>query len=246
MNLQTILEEIKIKLTGGILELEVSDDALTKVINTCIREINRYYNSTKYVTLPFSQCIDFSNLLTSDEEEYSLDVSSVVNVYRTSGTTSIDSSSPMSDPLALAQWQVLNSGTGNYPYMQDYVYDYMAYATALRIRNTLSTDLSFFYDKYENKLYINTSASVPTTITVEYVPRLTSVEDFKSDYWIDILVRMAVAQTKIVLGRVRSRYRQSNALIEGDGQEVLTEGLQEYESIVEHLKANSDVGEPID
>ena len=246
MNLQTILEEIRITLTGDILELEISDDAIVKVVNTCIREINRYYNATTYKTLPYQQCIDFNNKVIANGEETMLHISSVSNVYRTTGMSSISDSSPMSDPLALAQWQVLNGVNGNYSYTQNYVYDYMSYITALRMRNTLSTDIAFFFDKEGNKLYINTSASIPENITIEYVPKLYSTDDFESDYWIDILVRMSVAKTKIILGRIRSRYRQSNALIEGDGQDILNEGLQEYNELVEHLKANSDVGEPID
>ena len=33
-----------------------------------------------------------------------------------------------------------------------------------------------------------------------------NVEDIKSDYWIDILVKLSVALTKIILGRIRTRF----------------------------------------
>lgn len=52
----------------------------------------------------------------------------------------------------------------------------------------------------------------PQYITIEYVPLYKDVSEVVSDYWIDIIIRMATAQAKIILGRIRSRYTQSNAL----------------------------------
>jgi hypothetical protein len=43
-------------------------------------------------------------------------------------------------------------------------------------------------------------------ITIEYVCRYDNIEDIKSDYWIDILMRMSVALAKIAVGRIRSRF----------------------------------------
>ena len=60
--------------------------------------------------------------------------------------------------------------------MSDYAMNYAAWSTSLQIRNALSTDLAFRYDKYSNKLYINTSSGVPTYVTIEYVPRFDSVD----------------------------------------------------------------------
>ena len=82
----------------------------------------------------------------------------------------------------------------------------------LQLRNTISTDLDFFQDHSENKLYINTALDKPTLITVEYVPIFENVDDIKSDYWKDILVRLSIALTKVTLGRIRTRFTQSNAL----------------------------------
>ena len=49
-------------------------------------------------------------------------------------------------------------------------------------------------------------------VTIEYVPKLRSPEDIKSDYWIDVLIKLSIALTKQVLGRIRTRFSQSNAL----------------------------------
>jgi hypothetical protein len=46
----------------------------------------------------------------------------------------------------------------------------------------MSTDLSFKEDRHNKKLYINNYMSAPNAITIEYIPRLKTVEDIKSDY----------------------------------------------------------------
>ena len=50
------------------------------------------------------------------------------------------------------------------------------------------------------------------------------VSEIVSDYWIDKLVLLATALTKVTLGRIRSRYTQSNALWSQDGEALLSEG----------------------
>ena len=129
---------------------------------------------------------------------------------------------------------------------QDYAYNYMSYNTLLQIRNTTSTDMYFIYNKYSNELYINTSINAPSMVTIEYIPRFEDIEDVTSDYWIDILMRMAVALTKVTVGRIRSRYTQSNALWSQDGDTLLNEGNQELAELRDHLVKNSNLMYPRD
>ena len=83
--------------------------------------------------------------------------------------------------------------------INDWVYNYSAWNTALQIRNTMSTDLIFRFDKSTNKLYINCAFDVPENITIEYVPQYQDVSEIKSDYWIDILIRLSIALTKVTI-----------------------------------------------
>ena len=127
-------------------------------------------------------------------------------IYRAEGIGDFQNqTSSLTDPMLAAQWQLL-SGNGNMYNMQNYMYNYMSYNTLMQIRNTSSTDFSFLYNKEENNLYINVATNPPSKVTIEYVPRYESVEDIKSDYWIDMLMRLAVAQAKVAVGRIRSRY----------------------------------------
>jgi len=238
MDLSAYKDEILFKLTGGVLECELGDKEITQVLAMSLREVQRYIDTTVIKTIPYSRCIDLS--------EYN--VSSVSRVYRAKGFVATDSdtnSLSPADPMYASQWQLL-SGVGNMYNFNDYVYNYASYNTLQQIRNTTSTDLAFRYDKPSNKLYINIATDLPEKITVEYVPRFNDVSEVTSDYWIDIIVRLATALAKVTLGRIRTRYTQSNALWQQDGQTMLDEGNQELADIREKLQASTQLVYPID
>ena len=246
MVLSDYRDEIKLKLTGDLLESELDDNTIDRVIKSSLRELQRYITSSNLITIPYKSCIDLSNAEDTNGEE--LHVNSVIMVYRTddlSGNSTSGSHVSMSDPMQVAQWQLL-SGMGNLNYFQDAVYNYSAWTTLQQIRNTTSTDLAFRFDKSTNKLYINVSEGTPSTITIEYIPVFQDVSEITSDYWSDILLRLSLAQTKVTLGRVRTRYVQSNALWSQDGDTILAEGKEELENIRQMLLDNSELTYPID
>jgi hypothetical protein len=96
--------------------------------------------------------------------------------------------------------------------MNDWIHNYSSWNTMLQMRNTMSTDLLFRFDRHTNYLYINVTSNKPSMITIEYVPRYDYVDEIVSDYWIDKLVQLATAIAKVTIGRIRSRFTQSNAL----------------------------------
>ena len=247
MVLSDYRDEIKLKLTGDLLETELDDNTIDRVIKSSLRELQRYISSSNLITVPYKQCIDLSN--PEDTNGVQLKVNSVIMVYRTedlSGNGTPDNYGvSMSDPMQVAQWQLL-SGMGNLNYFQDAVYNYSAWTTLEQIRNTTSTDLAFRFDKATNKLYINVSEGTPHRITIEYIPVFQDVSEVTSDYWIDILMRLSLAQTKVTLGRIRTRYVQSNALWSQDGDTILQEGKEELENIRQMLLDNSELTYPID
>ena len=246
MNISAFRDEIKLKMTGGLLELEIDDSVLDKIIESGLREMQRYISSTKIMTIPFQKCIDLSNQ--ADTNGIPIKVSSISRIYRAKGYIgdgTMGQKGGMIDPMYVAQWQLL-SGTGNLVNFQDYASNYMAWNTLLQLRNTTSTDLAFRYDKASNKLYINIATDLPDSITIEYVPRYDSVEEITSDYWIDALMKLCLALTKIAVGRIRTRYTQSNALWIQDGQQILDEGTRELDEIRSYLKDNANLFYPID
>lgn len=244
MDRQAYIDEIKFRLTGNLLETELDTKAFDTIINVSLREIQRYISSTKILTIPFSRCIDLSSV--KDETDNNIKINSVVRIFRADGYVGDSASSTgMVDPMYASQWQLLG-GTSNMRNFQDYMYNYGSWNTLMQIRNTTSTDLAYRYDKSSNKLYINVASNLPSRITIEYVPRYDDVSEIVSDYWIDMLVRLCVANAKVIVGRIRSRYSQSNALWAQDGDTLLNEGNSELAELREHLVTNSQLVYGID
>ena len=235
MKLDEIIDELKIELTGYILDMEITDETLVSVVKKALRELTRYWDESRLITIPFASCI------TLEGEFFREEVSSIVKVYRTEGFGEpSEGLSVMNDPIQMAQFAIFSNGGTMYN-LQDYVMNYASWMTMYQIKNTMSTDLAFREDRHDNKLYISCGNSRPSMITVEYIPKLKTVEDIKSDYWIDILIRLCVAMTKVVLGRIRTRFTQSNALWTQDGERILDEGNTELKELREVLRINSNL-----
>jgi len=241
MTKKDVADEIKLELTGQILELEIDDSTIDLIISKGLRELQRFWDESSMISVPYASCIDYSGTPLEDS-------SSIVKVYRTQGlgvaggTTDI---SVNSDPLYMQQWMIFSNGGTMYN-LNDYVMNYAAWSTLSQIKNTISTDMAFREDKHNHKLYINCAMGAPSGITIEYIPKLQKVEDIKSDYWIDILIKLCLALTKITLGRIRTRFTQSNTLWAQDGETMLSEGTTELKELRDMLTSNSNLIYPID
>jgi hypothetical protein len=238
MKLDDVLSEIKLELTGHVLEMEINDETLVSVVKKALRELERFWDETTMLTIPYSSCIDL------DGEFFEEKVSSIVKVYRTEGSGESSGVSVMNDPIQMAQFAIFSNGGTMYN-LNDYIMNYTSWMTLNKIQNTMSTDLAFKEDRHNKKLYIN-NHNAPRMITIEYIPKLTSVEDIQSDYWVDILIKYCVALTKVVLGRIRTRFSQTNALWTQDGDKILEEGNTELKELREILRVNSNMNFLID
>lgn len=234
MKLEDILSEIKLELTGYVLDMEINDETLVSVVKKGLRELERFWDETTMITVPYASCIDLEG------EFFKEQVSSIVKIYRTEGVGDAEGLSVVNDPIQMAQFAIFSNGGTMYN-LNDYVLNYASWMTMYQVKNTMSTDLAFKEDRHNNKLYINSAMGAPHMITIEYIPKLRSVEDIKSDYWIDILIKFCVALTKIVLGRIRTRFTQSNALWVQDGEKILEEGNTELKELREVLRLNSNM-----
>lgn len=234
MKMQAYLDEIKLEVTGGgILKLEIDDSVLIQIVNSAMREMQRYICSTKIITLPYAKCIDLTNYK----------VNAVTKVFRANGD-GMSSSNDNTDPLQLS-FYTLASG-GNMYNFNDFTSRFASWNTMQQISNSLSTDLAYYFEDATKKLYINTTMSSGNSITIEYIPIFDSVEEITSDYWIDILMRLSKALTKVTLGRIRGRYQQSNALWTSDAQQMLQDGQNELSELRQHLQSNTQLIYPMD
>lgn len=108
----------------------------------------------------------------------------------------------------------------------------------------MSTDMQFRFDKHTNYLYVNT-LDHPEKITIEYIPVYRDVSEVKSDYWIDMIMNLSIALAKVTIGRIRTKYTQSNALWSLDTN-ILEEGQAELNDLREKLKSENQLVYGID
>lgn len=240
MTVEDMIAEIRLELTGYILDMEIEDSTIENVIKKSLRELERYFDETTMVTIPFASCIDLAGSNLDLKEK----VSSIVNVYRVDAVGDAMNGG-MSDPVFAQQFLIFSNGGTMYN-LNDYILNIASWNTMLQIKNTMTTDLAFKEDRHNNKLYINHYMSTPGKVTIEYIPKLTDIEAIQSDYWIDVLLRMSVAMVKIILGRIRTRYIQSNALWAQDGERLLEEGNTDLKELRETLRVNNNMILPID
>ena len=239
MKLEDVLSEIKLELTGYILDMEIDDETLVSVVKKSLRELERFWDETTMITVPFASCIDLTG------EFFKEKVSSIVKIYRTDGVGDASGLSVTNDPIQMAQFAIFSNGGTMYN-LNDYVMNYASWMTMYKIKNTMATDLAYKEDRHNHKLYISAANGAPRMITIEYIPKLTCVEDIQSDYWVDILIKYCVALTKVVLGRIRTRFSQSNALWTQDGDKILEEGNADLKELREILRINSNMTYLID
>lgn len=169
MSIDEILEDVKLEVTGGISNLEIPDKVIEKIINKSLKEVQRYCDETRIVTMPYKPCIDLTDQ----------DVSSISAVYRAS-----DYDGPSSIGVITGGIQGMNLfptyNTKGFR-LGDYLDHYLYYNTLKQVQNTMSTDLAYKFDKQSNKLYINCLDKIDD-ITIEFVPNLHTVDDLKTSY----------------------------------------------------------------
>lgn len=232
MNMQGYVDEIKLALTGGILECELTDEIIQKAVNASLREIQRYICSTKIITVPYQKVIDL--------KDYKVNaVTKVLRADAAGMSTNSATDVGVTDPVAIGLWQ-MTTGNGLYNF-STYASRLASWNTLQQVENTMSTDLAFYYEDSEKKLYINTTLGTGQDITIEYVPRYDNVDEVTSDFWIDVIMRMAKATCKIYLGRIRGRFTQTNALWTQDAETMLNEGTTELSELRNYLQANTQL-----
>lgn len=114
-----------------------------------------------------------------------------------------------------------------------------------QVRNTLSTDMDFQYDKVNEILYVYAQYPIPSQVTILYVPEFTSVDEVYVPYWMSYLKRLAVAYTKETEGRIRSKYSLNSATYNLDGNTLLSEAQNELAQIRSELNENINLNHTI-
>lgn len=214
-----IVQYIECQLGAQVLELELKPEDIKLIVEQAFEEVVHYMTDIYSVTVPYAQCIDLS--------KYNID--SVESVWRASD--SILSGIPYMIPAM------------NYSNVTG-LFDISTYANALQTKRNLSllsTDMDFVWDKPNNKLFVTANPNIPAYVTVNFKPEYFSVEDIREQHWETQVRKLALGMTKVVLGRIRSKYTSNSAKFQLDGQTLLAEGNAEIQAVRQFLDENKDV-----
>ena len=116
MTTQEVIDEIRLELTGNLLETEIDDNTFEQIVKKALRELERFWDETKVVTVPFVSCIDLSDFNSS----------AIVKVYRAEAYGDAGSSQEgLADPMFAQQWMLFSNGGTMYN-LNDYILNYGA------------------------------------------------------------------------------------------------------------------------
>lgn len=209
MNTTELVEWVKGRLGYPVFNVEVPDTTIESCIDDALNEVLPWYNKTKLVTMYLgnNSCIDLS--------EYNiLDVVNVYSADKKSGNFENEFfsdrrvSNLMNSQLEL---MLLNQTIG---YFKD--------------------NMSFMFQ--DDKLYIDTGYPVSTNITVEYIPKIDSVEEITDRYYLNYVKEFTLAFTREVLGEIRGKFRVSNSPTELDYDHQYDKSTTELERLRQAIR----------
>lgn len=217
--MKQIVKYIESQLGGQVLDLELTPENIKEIVEQAFEEIKHYMTDLYTITVPYAQCIDL--------KKYNID--SVESVMR--GQDSILTGMPFQMPA-----MNLMNITG--------IYNLEDYTNALIIKrnlNILATDMDFYWDKPNRKLYVYANPNIPTQVTINFKPEYYSVADIRESFWETQLKKLALGMCKIVIGRIRSKYTSNSTKFQLDGPTILAEGTSEVQQEREFLQTNKDI-----
>lgn len=228
MTLAEYTNEIAFNLGGSVIDIEIEKD-LPRCVNKAFREVKHYVTTPAYMTIPFNSKTGGNTVSLKGKHVYS-----VICVMRPDSYNSISMNTL--DVFGLAQSY---SAITNMP-------SYMNRILRLQQMNTISTDLDFVWDAHKEELSVAINPPYTNQLTIEYIPDYQSVEEITEVYWVDIILKLATAYAKQVIGRIRSKYTLNSSQYTLDGEALLAEAKEEIAEITTFLRDNVDLAFPID
>lgn len=227
MTMAEIVDQVSF-LLGLPSNQNVEAQQVEKAVLIAFRELKRYMKTPVDKTVPFATRLDLVRLgihtvnvlyvyasrprtgltLGTIDSGNVFQVAASVNTYSAIGQTSSLNIDPIMTEMAMAQ-----------------------------VRNTLSTDFQWQYDRNNQVIYCTHRDPRPTEVTVRYVPEYQDVSEINHPTWIDYLIRMSEAYMKKSLGRSRSKYTVEGSNVSLDGTILLDEANAELETIREELES---------
>lgn len=229
MTLAEYVKEISFTLGGSVVDIEIEKD-LSICVNKAFREIKQYVTTPAYMTIPFGAMAQGIGGTVDLKDK---NVYSVVNVMRPDSYNSLSMNTLDVFGLNLSYSAVTNMDA------------YANRMIRLQQMNTISTDLDFLWDAHTKQLSVTMNPPFTNMITIQYIPDYKDVEEITEVFWIDLILKLATAYAKQILGRIRSKYTLNSAQYSLDGETLLSEANAEIQEIQTFLRTNVDLAFPI-
>lgn len=207
------IRRIKLMLGGSrILSLEVTDEEIKELIDLSYEKALPYAVDIDYITVQYAACVDLTKF-------------GVTEVYDVFPASQLSLSGSPVDEL-MFDWQAYRKvdaiSTGKL--------DKLAI-----VRKSVLPDVNipFMFDSETKKLYL-TEGYTTGAVCVEVV-RESSLEDLRDERVLQWIFSYALALTKEVVGRIRSKAKSSNVPIELDGDTLLNEAQTEKQTLESSL-----------
>lgn len=225
MTLDEIISQVSF-LLGLPANENVEGLEVRQAVLIAFQELKRYIRTPVEKTVPYSVRLDLEKLGIKTKKVLNVQaayprigltmnnldsgnifqVAAAVNVYSPIGNTTSLNIDPIMSEMAMAQ-----------------------------VRNTISTDFQWKYDKLNQVVYCTHRDPRPSVVTLTYVPDYQDVSEIVGETWINYLIRMSTANMKLALGRTRSKYKIEGSNVSLDGDILLAEANDELAKIREEL-----------
>lgn len=189
MTTQELIEWVQYRLGYPVLNVEVPESTIASCIDDALDEVVPWYNKPEFITvyLGDSKCIDLSKY----------HISEVINVYP---ADEVMYNSNEFFPNQSSMTNVINNRLENMLIHQTLGY--------------VKDNISFMFQG--DKLYVDVGYPISKNITIEYLPKILSVEDITDQACLRFVKDFSLAFTREVLGEIRGKFRLSNNPVELD------------------------------
>lgn len=212
MEREKLINYVRLMLGGKKVHLEIDEDDISDLIDYSFAKIKPYIVDTKYITLPYARVIKIKERA---EEELWVSIEDVMKVFRcdqayySSTERMFDFEILRMDRASVFKWVL-----GSYPITQT------------------QEDIDFRY--INGNLYLDSQSTYQGLITAEVVvtPTYEGLVDEHAKQWIQ---DYTLAQAKMVIGRIRSKFRPQGIPVELDGETLLGEGTNEIQTLESRL-----------
>ena len=231
-----------LQLGGTVVDIELEND-IGSFVDLALLKVKPFIGTSRLITVPAGN----NHINLSKYHVYT-----VVNVYKANtgaltsvsdsqasvqGTSSSVDDSYMFAPNLFNYYDAFTGASSDMNSMDSLAITVLTKQLVNTIRGGTS-DVDFWQDGDE--LYLDVSG-IGGDVTIEYIPDYQDVSEISEPFWVNFILNMTMALTKMALGRARSKFNISGLPYELDGDALLNEGQAELDALNEQLRELSDI-----